>query len=236
MNSGNKSIVVSKKITLSIKPNNRGADLGNSLYAINWFDTKLGWLYKIYNMLAVGSVLKAGGRPFLKANTIRSISGDHTLNRDIILLVKYPSADSFLRMISKKYFQLISLLRRSAVKGFTFGFANKLSDNKWEKNDEESKYVTHHFQYQKLGLQEILDNLSLDESDTKIFFAGEVNSHIHFKNGNNEQQVPCIMDGLIIYQTKNINQLEEFLLSKEYQSNFSDNVTSSNIVEIKRVL
>jgi len=234
MESQVKTVSITKNISVSVKENNRGSDLNQALYAINWFNTKVGWLYKFYNMLAVGSVLKVDGKPFFKGKTDRILMGDSKLHRQLLLIVRYPNANSFLKMISGKYFQMISLLRQGAVKDFTFGFATKRSKAKWKKKVEHLQYVLHHMQYDTLDLISIEKTLEESKTKARIFFIGEVNAHIHISNDDKLQQAPCIIDGLLLFETEDLKQLENFLLGAEYQKMVS-NASHSSLTTVKRI-
>ena len=100
------------------------------VYAINWFNTRSALVYDFYNFLAVRSVRKIGGKPFIKCKIDRSLTGDETLRRDVLLIVKYPSLKSFRSMMENTYFQIVSMLRNAAVSNFTFGFTKRQDDGR----------------------------------------------------------------------------------------------------------
>ena len=95
------------------------------VYAINWFNTRSALVYDFYNFLAVRSVRKIGGGPFIKCKLEKTLIDDDTLRRDVLLIVKYPSLVNFRRMLESTMFQLVSLLRTAAVSDFTFGFTKR---------------------------------------------------------------------------------------------------------------
>lgn len=99
-----------------------GCELNGPLFAINWFDTRRAWVYHLYNRLAAVRVFKVGGKVLLKGKTGKSLGGDETLRREFLLIVNYPSAQSFLDLVSDKVFQFVGMLRTAAVQRFSFVF------------------------------------------------------------------------------------------------------------------
>jgi len=238
--SGNRlTIQATKDISISINSNSSqlNIDKKKSLYSINWFDTKRAWLYKLYNMLAIRSVLKIGGRPFLKAHCNNLIQGEEQFNRKVLLIVRYPNPASFLKLMSNKYFQLISVFRNSSVKDFTFGFASKTSDRKWEKKKDSHFYLFHHYQInskEEFNVAGILKN-ELEQKSIEILFSGEVNQYLSVKKGaKDEVKVPNLIDGLIIYQSQDKELLKQAVLSEKYQSLIDLKLKVSSLVELLR--
>ncbi len=232
------SIQVTKDINISIKPSKTTEiDKEKAMYAINWFITKRAWLYKFYNLLAVRSVLNIGGSPFLKANSKEIIQGDKYLNRDVLLIVRYPNPSSFLKLMGNKYFQLISVFRNAAVKDFTFGFASKMSDHKWQKKGENLYYVLHHYQSEICRNDQLIETLENELTDSvKILFSGFVDKDLFVKRGVKEAvKLPGLIDGIVIYQSQDKELLRQTLLNAKYQSIIDSNLKISSLVELSRV-
>jgi len=98
------------------------ATFDDEVYAINWFDTNIRWVYDLYNLLASFSLKAIGGVPFFKGHLIKAVHGSSSDCRSTLLVVRYPSLHSFKTMLEKRAFQAVSVLRMLAVRQFTFGF------------------------------------------------------------------------------------------------------------------
>ena len=81
---------VTSKIDVVIRATREEINLEEPFYAINWFSTKVEWLYHFYNFLAIRSVKKIGGIAFFKAKVTETIVDDADARRDLILIVHYP--------------------------------------------------------------------------------------------------------------------------------------------------
>ena len=82
---------VTSKVDVLIRANQMDVDLNQSFYAINWFDTRIEWMYHFYNFLASRSVIKVGGRPFFKAKVKEVLLDESQSKRDLLLIVRYPN-------------------------------------------------------------------------------------------------------------------------------------------------
>ncbi|MFT5352847.1 MAG: hypothetical protein ACI9KE_000044 [Polyangiales bacterium] len=93
--------------------------LDEPLFAINWFRAKRPRAYELYGALAAWSVFRTGGKLLFKGAVTETLKGDSG-GRDTLLIVNYPSATSFLDLLSGRFFQLVSPLRMMAVRRFSF--------------------------------------------------------------------------------------------------------------------
>ena len=118
----NKPNHIGSKITSSITAEIHGDlnEVESPLFAINWFDTRIAFVYHLYNLLAASRVFKIGGKILFKGKCGQTISGSEDLARHYLLIVNYPSGHRFLELLSDKLFQLMSVLRIAAVKRFSF--------------------------------------------------------------------------------------------------------------------
>ena len=120
---------ITSTTTAILQPIGSAGRTSGPLYAINWFNTRWAWLYTLYNVLAARLLLKSGGRPVLKANHRKTIDGPASAERQVLLIVQYPSGDSFLDLLQNRMFQVVSLLRMLAVKDFSFVFHRRYDDD-----------------------------------------------------------------------------------------------------------
>lgn len=173
-----RSVQIKKDTKAIIIPSGPNTNLDAPLWAINWFDLKKPKLYTFYNQIAFPHVKKVKGRPHFKGYAKEKIEGDDRLDRKMLLIVKYPSADSFLRMISNKIFLLKSILRIKSVDRFIFGFQQRFG----EKPEPPLKpaayvgrnyYMVYHFERPNLS-EEGLNDLKpvLARHDVTNYYSG----------------------------------------------------------------
>jgi uncharacterized protein (DUF1330 family) len=121
------TIQLGKSMELGIGATRPEVDLESPLYAVNLLDEKRPRFYALYGLLALPSVRKAGGRVLLKARREGAqLAGRPEEDRGTILVVRYPEARAFLDLIVRPFFVTISWLRRRGIRGFQFGFAERL--------------------------------------------------------------------------------------------------------------
>jgi len=191
------------------------------VYAINWFNTKTQWVYDFYNVLAVKAVKKIGGGGFFKGKRVKTLYGEQTDQRDILLVVRYPALENFRTMLENKYFQLVSVLRMAAVKDFTFGIS-KRSDGgadfrPMEKiENKTSSYAVHHFS----GLDNISAELRSLAANTsvEIFFTSDIEAHIGTgKTSESCTLVECILKHIVILRASEDGEIIRFINAAPYQ-------------------
>ncbi len=226
---------VTSKIDVLIRANQPDINLDEPLYAINWFSTKTAWIYHFYNFLASRSVRKIGGRAFFKGEVTETILDESDTRRDLILIIRYPDGQSFKALMESTYFKMVSIFRILSVKRFTFGFTHKLVADTQTKKEDNLSYAIHHFKVDKND-KNLLDKIQNDLSDNiSIKYAGQVVATLNSQEKNQPvQQIPTLMDGVLIYQSSDDDQLRSFFDSEKYQA-FLKNFQSSHISLLKRI-
>ena len=192
------------------------------IYAINWFNTKMQWMYDFYNFLAVKAVRKIGGVPFFKGKYINTLQGEADMRRDILLVVRYPAITQFAVMLADGYFLAVSLIRMLAVKDFTFGLTKRSDAGpdlslKLSMDSSSVSYAVHHFKAPD-GFDIKLSQL-ITKSSVELFYAGSIKARI--ATGKTEEgcsTIPCLMDGLIILKSEEAGLIEALIARPEYQS------------------
>lgn len=226
---------VTKSTKVLIKANTPASNLNEPLYAINWFSTKVEWVYHLYNFLASRSVLKIGGKAFFKGKITKTILDENKTTRDLILIVYYPSGKNFKALMESTYFKLVSILRMLSVKKFSFGFTQKriLSDSNLENN---LAYAIHHFKATNMDDSFFSQFQSLLKANMKITYAGKMVAQLFAQKENKEAvQIPNLMDGIIIFESQSESDMLDMIASLEYQS-LLKTLDSSYIGTLKRIL
>jgi uncharacterized protein (DUF1330 family) len=209
-------------------------DTQKRIYAINWFNTKSPWLYNLYNTLANPMVEKSGGRGFLKGKIKKTLHGIKSEHRDVLLIVTYPSLKHFTKLVEMPLFLLVSLLRMLAVKEFTFGFSHRVDDeNVVEVPKTQGQYAVHHYKSKDSISKEV--ELLSKESNVEVYYMGEIFALLSFGDEKKKEQTPCLMDGVVVFTSEQMKNIEDFVQREKYQA-LINKTQSSFIATLERVL
>jgi len=229
-----KSIQLTKNNQVTIIGAAPNINLESELYAINWFDLKRPKLYDFYNQLAYPHVKAANGRVHFKGIVTQKIKGPKENDREMLLIVRYPDADSFLSMISNRMFLLKSALRMKSVDYFTFGFTKRMDQGAQPLSEPvdyngKGKYLLFHFQ-NKASSAKIIYELeeALSGFKVKSHFLGYKAALVgRSTDGSKLRTQPFLMDGLCVFEAANEASLTKFMESKALQSIIHDNLSNS---------
>lgn len=216
--------------------------LDRPVYAVNWFDTRMKWMYDFYNLIAANSVFKIGGKVFFKGQVVKKLLGNVEDSRNMLLIVNYPSAVRFLDLVKDKFFVFVSVLRELAVKDFSFGFTQRLDSQeplqaKRSHFDKSKVYAMHHFRSGK-PLAEFLPRLNeiATANAVKIHYGGQISSLLFAQNKQGKEiQVPCLMDGILLYEADKDVSLEALINGESYRKEIAK-LDSSYIALLKRTM
>ncbi|WP_422359908.1 hypothetical protein [Reichenbachiella sp.] len=226
------SAEIAHKTTASVISTNSDTRLDEALWAINWFDLKRGWLYGLYNRLAYQHVKAVGAYPIFKGQLEKVLVSNDRLQRDMLLVVRYPKAQSLLNMLSVKLFQVKSLLRTAAVKHFQFGFMKQ--QNQTEENppalkyDGKLKFLVH---MNEEGNAQHIEQLIAYATSQEVFpyFIGSKSAIVGLQKGKERMKtINFLLSHVLIFSAFDNETLEAFVNSDPYQkliqkngSNFS---------------
>lgn len=228
-------VKINDKTSVYIKSADKDVPLASPVYAVNWFNTRRLWLYNTYNMAAVGTVTKVGGKAIFKGSVIDVLLGDDAERRDMLLIVNYPSANQFMRMLESTWFKLVSILRLLSVEEFTFGFTRRTDAATVSADNDKSKaYAIHHYRAAE-DLTARLEAL-VQQEPVEVYFAGRTSSLLY--SGDSQQatqQVPCLMHGLLILRAADSEQIARLVHSDAYQAVVAQ-TESSFVATLDRIL
>ena len=193
-----------------------------SVYAINWFNTRSAVVYDFYNWLAVRSVRKIGGEPFIKCKLERTLLDNDALRRDVLLIVKYPSLQNFRLMLESTIFQLVSLLRTAAVSNFTFGFTKRrdrgmnLPPHNPKSQTKDSIAVIQYLgEFDSGKLHSLLEN----HKDIELYYSGLIGGEIGTgKQSDGCNRVPCIISGIHVLKAEDAQSFDRLIENPDFQS------------------
>ncbi|WP_420583170.1 hypothetical protein [Reichenbachiella sp.] len=215
------SAEIANKTTASIICTNSDTQLDQPLWAINWFDLKRGWLYELYNRLAFQHVKGVGAYPIFKGQLEKVLLSNERLQRDMLLVVRYPKAQSLLDMLSVKLFQLKSLLRNAAVRHFQFGFMKQGNQPKEEppslKYMGKLKFMVHVCENED---HRQIDQLVAYANSNEVFpyFIGSKSAIMGLQQGKGRiRTIDFILSHVLIFSAFDDETLEAFVNSAPYQ-------------------
>lgn len=226
-----------------IKPVVEHFDEHADMCAINWFNLKTSWLYQLYGLIASRFVRKVSGKLFFKGNLLKKLAGPDDHQRENLLIVCYPGARSFLNLVDFKIFQVISILRLTAVRKFCFGFTENILEQAISKGasdprfSKEQTYLVHHFRGGSDWLRNNRQQLftAAREHQLDIYFCGLTNAHIVREKSGEQQSPEFFMDGILLYAMRSEAGLESFTQG-EINSSFMDSNTSNSLYLFSRSL
>jgi uncharacterized protein (DUF1330 family) len=232
-----KSFRISDKATIHISASDKQSDLNQPLYAINWFNTKSKKLYNLYGALAFPHVKKVGGEVVFKGKVTRALSGDESLKRESLLIVKYPSADGFLDLFSQKLFLIKSLLRVKVVKDFVFGFV-RMAGGKVQSTQNTKKYngnKSYLLHILKGHSENKFSNIEYPE-DINLFFDGRKAAYIgRSSDGGEVKNGPFFIDRIVIWEGDENSALKNWVESDNYPFKIKPEIDNGNYL-LKRLI
>ena len=227
---------VTNNIAVLLKSVNDATALNQPLYAINWFSTKIEWMYHFYNFLAYPRVKSVGGKVFFKGKLYQTLYGKQEDARELLLIVNYPSGNHFKNLMMDTLFKMVSIFRILAVKKFSFGFTQKLFpiDEKTT-TDKTKKYAIHHFKTPQLTEDKIRKLKEILEiAQVRLHYAGAINALLYSQETNKEvEQIPCLMNGIFLLESDTEANLKD-LVNKESYQNYMKHFDTSFIGLIER--
>ncbi len=236
------SVVINKKTSVAITGKNDEIDLKGPIWAINWFDLKRPKLYTIYNLLVFSHLKKVGGQAHFKGYIKEKLEGTQELDRQMLLIVKYPNAKAFLNMVSNKIFLLKSVLRLKSVRRFIFGFTKRIGDHpsppqKPVRYIGKNYYLTHLFQGEGVSEDQIKELTTLFSHHNIVnYFSGLKAATIsRIGKDGSEQVQPFFVDGLLLLEAQEQESFELLLNDPIYQA-FKNKCTSNNIYQVTRII
>ena len=236
-NEAERSIQLNRKQGVKIMAQAAGA-FDQPLYAVNWLNLKRPVRYKWYSRLVFSHLVKVRARVFFKGYVTERLSGDPKYDREMLLLVCYPSPESFLKLISNKWFQVKSILRVTAISRFVFGYVKKRM-GKGQPLDKPrpyqggKTYMVLLFQ----GEQSDFDHkLFHDEHPAiELYFLGEQSAKIARVVDGKELLAPFFIDGIAIWQSGSLEALQQFAESEAFLS-FAKASQENNVYLVRRTL
>ena len=212
---------ITSKRTVEVRSVHPGASPDGPLFAINWLNTRSSLLYTTYTLLAAHRVRKIGGGPVFKGRTMETLAGSESQARDILLIVRYPSASSFLSLITDRLFQLVSPLRMAALKSLSFVFNQRLDSQTSAQEgrevrplagDLESAYaaVMYHSGGDSAAELAALREVAASHEMSVEFFGTPTASLAFGHTDGGEQDLPFVTDRVAILRAGSTVQLERF--------------------------
>lgn len=202
------------------------------VYALNWFNTRSLTLYNWYNRLAEKPLRAAAGSAFFKARLAVELYGNSALQRDILLIVRYPSISAFGSLLRSRYFQLLSVLRVLAVRDFTFAFSSRRDQPDVAAGSgaacpqQAESYLVH--VHRGADTAGEIDRLVQADNALSMIFSGQVCAHLATgsaaaRGRDSEHRIPCVMEHLMVLGAPDRAQLNAFVATQAYRQIIESN-------------
>lgn len=222
---------ISKTEKVLIVPVVEHFDEQADMCAINWFDLKTPWMYRLYGLIASIFVRKVSGKLYFKGNLIRQIEGPAEKIREHLLIVCYPGARKFLDLVDFKVFQMISVLRLAAVQKFIFGFTENILDKSESTGANDSRfnkeqiYLVHHFRGKSNWLRNNRQDLftAARQHNMQVYFCALTTAHIATEKSAQQKSGEFFMDGIVLFAANSEVDIENFTKDHLYTTFMRNN-------------
>ena len=168
--------------------------------------------YRWYGLLLSPLVMLRGGRPLFVGEYERSLVGEKTF--DELVIIRYPSLRTFVRIVTGRFYSLLNRLRAKGVHYFEFSFTSSLRESSelWKKGLR----LVILFNYQEGTFGNVLDKITniLGKYPVIQLYASKKISVTRsqgmtvFSDPN-----PVKYEGIVIFSILD-NDLEKFILEK----------------------
>ncbi len=209
------SKIINKRMKAVIDTVDDGYSLeGQPMFAINWLNLKSSWMYSLYTYLAFPMASSIGAVPIFKGNRLKVLADTAKVDREVLLIVRYPGPTEFLSLVGRKLFQIVSVLRIKSVVDFNLGFAHLLQGTKQPKDHN---YLVYHWQNSaSMKTAQQLEQLCHNTGVT-MFFAAERVASLGIEQGDKTRKVPLKMDGLVIMAHAERDVLNQLVAAEDFQ-------------------
>ncbi len=222
------------KTSVQIVRDRQDISWDHQIHAINWFNTRFLFLYNFYNFLAARSVTRVSGVPLFKGRLIARVLGDASDQRDVLLIVQYPSPRHFRDMLGNSYFKFVSIVRAVAVQRFTFCLTHTLNKPDIASLKERNNHFgVHHFRGNAADAEQLLAELL--KADVPVLFSSLKTHELATANETGTSTpVPTLMDGIVVFACEDESVLQTLVATAGYQ-NCINSFSSSFVALFKQI-
>ncbi len=228
--------------TIHLEPVDGADPLEGPVFAINWFNTKRAWLYHFYNFLAARPVIRVGARVLIKGRVQKRLLGAEKDHRDMLLVVYYRSGEDFLDLLSRKFFQAISIFRQLAVRDFSFVFHKRRDgadriEPAPAAGQGHKAYAIHHFRSDGPVSGDLARIASLiEDHPVSVFFASEKTATLAAESqAGKRRTAPFETHKVVIFEAADGMAIETCLCSGAYRD-FAKSLDFSYMAALERTL
>lgn len=232
---------ITRGTKIVLEPVEASVDLAKPFFAINWFNTRAMWLYNLYNVIAVRSVLKVGASLFFKGRITKTLVGSPDAARQMLLIVNYPSGKRFLDLLSDRFFQITSLLRMASVRDFSFVLNTRIdgpaSIQQRPQEFETSQAWAVHIYSSSHDIEEDLAFLKkvTERSQIGLHFASQRGALVNTEDKNgNRTAMTSVTDRVVILKGTATEQLATAIRGP--YTEFTDTIDNSYIGILTRTM
>jgi uncharacterized protein (DUF1330 family) len=189
--------------------------------------------YRWYGLLLSPLVILRGGRPIFAGAHERSLAGEK--NCDELVIIRYPSLRTFIRILTGRYYSLLNRIRIKGVRYFEFAFTKPFRESSelWRKGLR----LVILFTYQEGTFGNILDKITniIGKYPLIQLYASGKAGDIPFKGTVGPADPnPCKYEGMVIFSILK-DTVDEFELKKSTLTGLEE-VTTGLSIDIYRSL
>jgi uncharacterized protein (DUF1330 family) len=169
--------------------------------------------YRWYGLLLSPLVMLRGGRPLFVGEYERSLVGEKTF--DELVIIRYPSLRTFVRIVTGRFYSLLNRLRAKGVHYFEFSFTSPLRESSDLRNKGHRLVIL--FNYQEGTFGNVLDKITniLGKYPVIQLYASRKIGVIPFQGMTVfSDPNPCQYEGIVIFTILE-DDIERFILEKK---------------------
>lgn len=209
------------KLDITVTGASPETDLDTPLWAFNRTQLRRKRLYDLYTTFVLGPVKKAGARPHFLGVAYEILESDPQLDRDELLLTMYPSAGSFLELLTGLEFEALNLTLGSiSVSDRQLGFTERIDDGpappeKFRKYRGGDAYLGHFYRAQTQPLPELRQGLkeAAEAVGAAVYFMGTRKAGVTL----GENEVPSPADGGLLFNAADAGALKRLIEAPAYR-------------------
>lgn len=154
--------------------------------------------YRWYGLLLSPLVLLRGGRPIFVGAHERSLTGEET--SDELVIIRYPSLRTFIRILTGRYYSLLNRIRIKGVRHFEFSFTVPFRESSelWRKGLR----LVIQFNYQEGTFGNTLDkvtNILGKYPLIQLYASGKIGDIPFRGKAGPSDPNPCRYEGMVVF-------------------------------------
>ncbi len=209
------------KLEITVTGATPETDLDTPLWAFNRTRLRSKFLYNLYTTCVLGPVGRVHARPHFLGLVCEVLESDPQLDRDELLLTMYPSARSFLDLLTGLWFETLNLTLGSiSATDRQLGFAERIDDGPappihFRKYRGGAAYLGHFYRANGQPLPELRQGIeeAAEAVGAAVYFMGIRKAGVTL----GENDVPSPADGGLLFSAADDDALKKLIEEPAYR-------------------